>query len=357
MARQIIAAAEGNAHHPVQPPYALEADGEAYRCWGVLCSTPGFYYRGEWVDFTSEDAQKCVEHHTQLKAETGYEPPIIVQHDPKHRDGANLGYAESLHLQEGEDGNTYLLAVLRWSNPDAEEKIEREEIRWLSPYIGPYTDDAGRAEDFVVLEVSVCSSPYQKRLGRKHLLSEFAAEEEEDMEEILAQLEALKTAQETLSARLEACEASLAADAAEDDTEPAEGADEAELEEDPAKDANGSDGEDDVPEMMAAVMAGVAEGLGLSEESQEIIGQAARTDIRLAARLITKLSTAEIRNAPAHSAPGKRISRPSTSTPAPAPAPIKDKEALLAECVRECNGDRKAASDLYFRRLNAASGK
>ena len=108
-----------------------------------------------------------------------------------------------------------------------------------------------------------------------------------------------------------------------------------------------------MPELMEAVMAGVAQGLGLSEESQEIIGQAARTDIRLAARLITKLSTAEIRNAPAHSAPGKRISRPSTSTPTPKPV-ITDKEALLAECVKECNGDRKAASDLYFRRLSAA---
>ena len=342
-----ILAAESAEHMPVTPPFALPArgEGEAYRCWGVLCSTPGFYYRGEWVDFSVEDAQKCVDHHNLLLKEEGYEPPILVQHDPKHKDGANLGYAESLHLQVGTDGNTYLLAVLRWSDPGVEEKIDREEIRWLSPYIGPYTDDAGRSEDFVVLEVSVCSSPYQKRLGRKHLLSENLNTEEEDMEEILAQLEALKTAQDALSARLEACEASLAADAAEDDTEPAEGADEAGLEEDPAKDANGSDGEDDVPEMMAAVMAGVAEGLGLSEESQEIIGMAARTDIRLAARLITKLSTAEIRNAPAHSAPGKRISRPSTSPPAPAQTPSKS--TLLAECLSEAKGDKAKAADLY----------
>lgn len=349
MGTRHIIAAEGNAHNPVQPPFALEADGEAYRCWGVLCSSPGFHYRGSWVDFSPEDAQKCVEHHTQLKAETGYEPPIIVQHDPKHRDGANLGYVEALHLQEGEDGNTYLLAVLRWSDPGVEAKIDREEIRWLSPYIGPYTDDAGRSEDFVVLEVSVCSSPYQKRLGRKHLLAENLNTEEEDMEEILAQLEALKTAHDALSARLEACEASLAAEAAEDATEPADDAEDAELEEDADTDAP----EEDPKEDLEAVMASVAQGLGLSEESQEIIGQAARTDIRLAARLITKLSNAENRNAPAHSAPGKRISRPSTSTPAPKPV-IKDKEALLAECVRECNGDRKAASDLYFRRLSAA---
>ena len=343
MKRQIIAA-EGNAHNPVQPPFAIEASGEAYRCWGVLCSTPGFFYRGTWVDFSREDAEACVKQHTTLKQETGYEPPIIVQHDPKHRDGANLGYAESLHTQLGEDGNTYLLAVLRWSDPGVEAKIDSEEIRWLSPYIGPYTDDAGRSEDFVVLEVSVCSSPYQKRLGRKHLLAETVITEEGNMEELISKIEEME-------ARLGALEAAQAASEA---VEVAEDTDPEQAEE---TDENGSKGEDDVPELMEAVMASVAQGLGLSEESQEIIGQAARTDIRLAARLITKLSTAEIRNAPAHSAPGKRISRPSTSTPAPAPAPIKDKEALLAECVAECKGDRKAASDLYFRRLNAASGK
>lgn len=338
MKRHIIAA-EGNAHNPVQPPFALEASGGAYRCWGVLCSSPGFFYRGEWVDFSSEDAEKCVEHHTQLKAETGYEPPIIVQHDPKHRDGANLGYAESLHLQKGTDGNTYLMAVLRWSDPGVEAKVESEEIRWLSPYIGPYTDDAGRSEDFVVMEVSVCSSPYQKRLGRKHLLAETVITEEGNMEELISKIEEME-------ARLGALEAAQAA------SEAVEEAVEVAVETDPdpeqETDENGSKGEDDVPEMMAAVMSSVAQGLGLSEESQEIIGQAARTDIRLAARLITKLSTAEIRqtNAPAApAAPGKRISKPSNTTPAPTEP--KSKSTLLAECLQEAKGDKAKAADLY----------
>ena len=353
MKRQIIAA-EGNAHNPVQPPYALEADGEAYRCWGVLCSTPGFFYQGTWVDFTSEDAEACVKHHSTLKQETGYEPPIIVQHDPKHRDGANLGYAESLHLQEGEDGNTYLLAVLRWSDPGVEEKIDREEIRYLSPHIGPYQDDANRQADFVVLEVSVCSSPYQKRLGRTHLLSEDGGKEMEEVLAKIAELEAKQAQHEAdLTATvhaLEALEARLPGADTESEGEPEEAV---EAEEEGTEGDPEPEDEDAAEPLtnahMAEVLGGVASGLGLSEEQTQLVADAARGDVQLAARLLTTFATqpATSSKATARTSGLKgRVSVPSSTSPA---AKV-DKQSVYNACLSEAQGDAKKAADLYFAR-------
>lgn len=306
---------------PVDPPFALSLSPTGrFRCWGVLMATPGLWYHGEYHEFSVQDLEAFVAHHTELKTAHGFTPPIIVVHDPSLYEGRRLGDVDELHLVQGKDGETYLLAVLEWALPSAEDHIRTGEFKYLSPGIGGYDDDTGRERSCVIREVSVCPSPHQKRLGRTNLLMM----EGEDMEEMKAVLEALQAQ----VAELLAWKAESQVEA----EEPAEG-------EKPEEEPMAAE-EENVSGDLAEALGDLAGRLGLSEEHQALVKRLALTDVKLATDLIPTLMTAGAKPAPpaAPSTPSKVQGRKpanlqtqqSRNQAPPAPAPKTQEEAIIA---------------------------
>lgn len=260
---------------PVDPPFALSlSPAGRFRCWGVLMATPGLWYHGEYHEFSVEDLEAFIAHHTELKTAHGFTPPIIVVHDPTLREGRRLGDVDELHMVPGKDGNTYLLAVLEWAIPGVEESIRNGEFKYLSPGIGGYDDDTGRERSCVIREVSVCPSPHQKRLGRTNLLMM----EGEDMDEMKAVLEALQAQM----AELLAWKNEMQVEEAE---EPAEGGDAPEEEPVAAEEAK--------PEAdMSEALGALAQRLGLGEDQVALVKRLALSDVTLATELIPTLLSA-----------------------------------------------------------------
>lgn len=320
----------------VSPPYSLEEDPT--RSWGVLMATPGFYYRGEYVPMSSQDLQNAVRHHAKLSEDCKYEPPILLQHDPEALGGETFGWVEELTVVSVDEEDV-LLAKLRWNDLSTKSKIRENKFRYLSPSVGGYEDDLGYSVSKVILEVSVTPSPYQKRLGSKHLLSENSKQlEEQNMEEILAQIKELKALNADLLARLEALEAANMAVEVEVESEDAE------------EDPKPEEAPEEDPKPMSEMLSILANVLSLSDSQKALVNKIAQTNILLAAETAQTLASTQSPT-PKQNKPATRLSQPA---PAPAPkalAKTDPKADLYAACLAEAKNDFKLADQLYASRV------
>lgn len=327
---------------PVERPYDLDDDEQGrYRCWAILMATPGLYYHGEWQDWPLEDLQ-ALKDHQDRQLSIGYEIPLIILHDEKATEGRRKGHLGAFELVKGSDGETYLLGVVTFTEPDARELHRRGEYRYVSCGIDAYWDDTGYTVPFGIYEVSLTPRPWQKRFGPTHLLKEDAmgkkanetatdaatdpktqlAEPSADApgstgtpepvaenDGAAAMISALVAEVASLRGRVEALEARAAGTMA--DQEPTAPA--------------------------PAMMAEVCRRLGLSEGDTGSALALAKTDPTEALNLIFRLAP-KTSNTPSWSRQG---------SPTQPPAAKKTKATLYAECLAAADGDAVKALNLY----------
>lgn len=342
-------------HPPCKPPHTAPAG----HSWALLGASPGVFYYGQWINMDIKTLNKWVDQHRVLKQLNGYEPPVLVNHDADADNGQTKGYVTRMCVVPGSkrsDRNHYLLALVRWNDPSTTLLIEQRKYRWVSPGIGPYVDDQGRAYKSHINEVSLTPLPYQRRLGDSHFLSQTHTRfgmEEEDKDQAVDENEGQEDQDSTpdipaimavltaMGARMEQLESTCAALMEQvDQLKP-----KAEGEEDQAQVAQ-----------MSAIFGALSEGLIWSKpETRNGIFKLFQKDSAAAMNIIREMrqnqGDALKTGSFAHLAQRLGVSgNPSV----PLQSPKKTKAQIHAECVAEAKGDFSKAHALYISRTKEA---
>lgn len=180
------------------PPIEQFEDGSGRHLSWVFCiGAPGLHYHGEWIDVDDAWIDERLAHWKLLTA-GGYEPPVIREHEPN---GERAGSLVALRRYMAPEGPS-IAAAVRWSLPDAREKIERGEIRYFSPGIMALEhSDTGQIL-YTIRELSMTSCPHQKG-AKTHILAKETTQETDMDPEKLAKIEALLAGIEQQNAAIE----------------------------------------------------------------------------------------------------------------------------------------------------------
>jgi len=165
------------------PPLG-EDDAGRQRNWIFVTGEPGFFYWGEFVEIDADWIDKAITTYETM-GRSGYEAPVLAEHDSTVTEGRRLGDIVRLAKVKLE-GRWAMVAEVRWANADAHEQIESGQIRYFSPAIASIEDDqSGDVLENVIAELSVVAAPHQKG-GTTHVLAKEArmAEEEALLDEI-----------------------------------------------------------------------------------------------------------------------------------------------------------------------------
>jgi hypothetical protein len=164
-------------------------DGSGRHLSWIFCiGAPGLFYHGDWIDVDDAWIAERLDHF-QLLTAGGYEPPVIREHEPN---GERAGSIVALCRYMAPEGPS-IAAAVRWSLPDAREKIERGEIRYFSPGIMALEHSDSGEVLYTIRELSMTSCPHQKG-ATTHILAKEAKTDlkENTMDpEQIAKIEAL----------------------------------------------------------------------------------------------------------------------------------------------------------------------
>jgi len=198
---------------PLPPP---GEDGK-HRSHIVILSSPGFHYGEDYYKVDQSFVEAQIQAYQDL-TDQGYTAPILREH---MKEGVRLGDVLMLKsYKDPLDERLKLLALVSWSIDNAEKLIETGQLKYTSPGFSAITDERGRSFDdpFVLVEVSIVSSPHQKSittgahiLNKEHDMSEektLKAQESLPLEE---QGPDLAETVRALSARVDALETTITA--------------------------------------------------------------------------------------------------------------------------------------------------
>lgn len=151
------------------PPLSQYDDNSGRHLSWIFCiGAPGLFYHGEWIDVDDAWIAERLAHWALLTA-GGYEPPVIREHEPN---GERAGSIVALCRYMAPEGPS-IAAAVRWSLPDAREKIERGEIRYFSPGIMALEHSDSGEMLYTIRELSMTSCPHQKG-AKTHILAKEA---------------------------------------------------------------------------------------------------------------------------------------------------------------------------------------
>lgn len=150
---------------PSFPPKPVDPDGR-YVAWVLVTSEGVIHYEGQKIAVDDRFLSERVRQH-RLLSEDGYAPPVLAEHTA---DGERRGDILDVR-QHTYKGKPALIAAVAFADVDAEDKIRRGAIKYVSPGFKSFTDDKGRDFRFVLAELSLVSAPHQKRLGETHILA------------------------------------------------------------------------------------------------------------------------------------------------------------------------------------------
>ena len=145
--------------------------------WVALTQAPGFIY-GDKAFKVDEDFIKAQIDGYRSLTRADYTAPVLREHS---RNGERSGDVLALASVVIDERLT-LIGALALSDPEAQDKIKRGEIKYVSPSFGPISDDRGRDFDFALREVSLVAAPHQKHLspGVTHVLGKEQGEMDKD---------------------------------------------------------------------------------------------------------------------------------------------------------------------------------
>ena len=129
--------------------------------WVLLCQAPGFVYGEQTFEVDGAFIDRQLADFRRL-TKSGYTPPLLREHT---RAGERSGDVLKL-ARKNIDGRPALLGAVAFSDPGAEAKIKRGEIKYVSPAFGPLKDDLGQEFKFALREVSLVAAPHQKHLSQ-----------------------------------------------------------------------------------------------------------------------------------------------------------------------------------------------
>ena len=181
------------------PQHPKDAGGRLVR-WVLLAQAPGFVYGDQRFDVDAGWIQRQLAEF-KLMTRNGYRPPLLREHT---RNGERSGDVLALDKIEL-DGRPALIGAVAFSDPDADDKIKRGEVKYVSPAFGPLQDDQGREYDFVLREVSLVAAPHQKNLspGVSHVLGSERQEDDNMSDEEKVEVDQVELALEEASNPLE----------------------------------------------------------------------------------------------------------------------------------------------------------
>ena len=148
------------------PPHPKDAGGRLVK-WVLLAQSPGFVYGDRKFKVDDEFINRQLSDFADL-TRGGYRPPLLREHTRNGERSGDVLALSSMTL----DGRPALIGAVAFSDPEADDKIKRGEVKYVSPAFGPLQDDEGREYDFVLREVSLVAAPHQKNLssGSSHVL-------------------------------------------------------------------------------------------------------------------------------------------------------------------------------------------
>jgi len=319
--------------------------------WVLLCQEPGFIYGDHKIDIDRSFINRQLAEFERLTS-SGYLPPVLREHT---RNGERSG--DVLELSSVDiDGRAALIGALAFSDDEANDKIKRGELRYISPSFGSLRDDKGQDFDFVLTEVSLVCAPHQKNLkpGSTHILGaeqleiNMSTEEaqaavvvetgEEEEESLLKQLEARMS-------RLEASLSEIRAALQEDEEEegaPEEGGEEAALRE--------RIGALEMERDRAVWTSASPAALTFTADLSEVLFKVWRADKDRVHMVLTEA----IKAAPAPAVEGPRaiaVNPFAVQLSEPAPAPVDDQNKtdteISEEALRRADGDQIKALSIY----------
>lgn len=161
---------------PTLPAKPKDALGR-HVAWVALTQAPGFIY-GDKAFKVDEDFIKAQIDGYRSLTRADYTAPVLREHS---RNGERSGDVLALASVVIDERLT-LIGALALSDPEAQDKIKRGEIKYVSPSFGPISDDRGRDFDFALREVSLVAAPHQKHLtpGTTHVLGKEQGEMDKD---------------------------------------------------------------------------------------------------------------------------------------------------------------------------------
>ena len=189
------------------PPKPKDLGGRIVK-WVLLAQSPGFVYQDHMFQVDEDFISAQLRDFASL-TKSGYRPPLLREHT---RNGERSG--DVLELSSTViDGRPALIGAVAFSDPEAEDKIKRGEVKYVSPAFGPLQDDEGREYDFVLREVSLVAAPHQKNLspGVSHVLGSEQVIDMKGKETTPAPIleEEVATAEPTVEDRLAGLETSV----------------------------------------------------------------------------------------------------------------------------------------------------
>jgi hypothetical protein len=148
------------------PDHPRDAGGRLVK-WVLLAQSPGFVYQDRKFSVDPQWISKQISDFASL-TRGGYRPPLLREHTRNGERSGDVLALSSMTL----DGRPALIGAVAFSDPEADDKIKRGEVKYVSPAFGPLQDDEGREYDFVLREVSLVAAPHQKNLssGSSHVL-------------------------------------------------------------------------------------------------------------------------------------------------------------------------------------------
>jgi len=148
------------------PPKPKDPGGRLVK-WVLLAQSPGFVYQDHKFNVDDEFISRQLADFRAL-TKSGYSPPLLREHARNGERSGDVLELASMDL----DGRQALIGAVAFSDPEAQDKIKRGEVKYVSPAFGPLQDDEGREYDFVLREVSLVAAPHQKNLspGASHVL-------------------------------------------------------------------------------------------------------------------------------------------------------------------------------------------
>lgn len=150
------------------PPKPTDPLGR-YVAWVLLTMAPGFDYEGTWTNVTPAWIDGQIRRYKALCV-GGYTSPILAEHTKAITRGERLG--DVLELARCTiKGAPALAGALAFADEDAEVKIAKGRIKFVSPGFGSLRDEQGNEHEDVILEVSLVAGPHQKHMSTTHILA------------------------------------------------------------------------------------------------------------------------------------------------------------------------------------------
>ncbi|MEO1272288.1 MAG: hypothetical protein AAFX99_29680 [Myxococcota bacterium] len=127
--------------------------------WVELLDEGKLFYKGREIDIDRSELERQVQVYHEMRS-WGYLPPVLSEHQ---KDGERDGHLLDVRTWDHPDGRRVLIGAVQLNVPDAQSKLDNQQIYYFSPGLGPVEDPkTGKVYPLATREVSRVSAPHRK---------------------------------------------------------------------------------------------------------------------------------------------------------------------------------------------------